>query len=70
MLCQSSGGHGANMAILDAIGPADALKEGPDMARLHTFYEDNWQQWQDAVTQSKTTLAEMHVAQVEIAPSL
>ena len=64
------GGHGANMAILDAIGLADALEEGPDMTRLHTFYEDNWQQWQNAVTQSKTTLAEIHVAHVEIAPSL
>ena len=64
------GGHGANMAILDAISLADALKEGLDMARLKHFYEDNWQQWQDAVNQSKMALAEMHDAQGEIAPSL
>jgi 2-polyprenyl-6-methoxyphenol hydroxylase-like FAD-dependent oxidoreductase len=57
------GGHGANMAILDAIKLADPLTDqNGEIRQLHEFYESEWQAWNDAVELSKRGLAEMHSA--------
>ena len=55
------GGHGANLAILDAIKLAGVLtKQGEEMTALKNFYEDRWQGWHDAVEDSKKELVKMH----------
>ena len=55
------GGHGANMAILDAIKLADVLAGGEgDTTGLQDFYEDRWQGWHEAVQESKIELVKMH----------
>jgi 2-polyprenyl-6-methoxyphenol hydroxylase-like FAD-dependent oxidoreductase len=55
------GGHGANMAILDAINLADVLAEQKgETTGLKDFYEDRWPGWHEAVEQSKKELVEMH----------
>ena len=55
------GGHGANMAILDAIKLADTLVEQDgDIRRLKDFCESEWSGWSDAVEKSKRELAEVH----------
>ena len=69
------GGHGANMAILDAIELAEVLtkqieNESKDMRYVKQFYEEKWDGWNDAVEQSKRALAEMHEPPQSISPSL
>lgn len=55
------GGHGANMAILDAINLADVLaEEKGETTGLKDFYEKRWQGWQEAVEESKKELVKMH----------
>jgi tyrosinase len=54
------GGHGANIAILDAIGLAEVLANGQDAAVLKEFYDQNWSKWQAAVAESQENLVAMH----------
>lgn len=59
------GGHGANMAILDAIHLADVLakqngEEKTTTTGLKDFYEDKWQGWYEAVEDSKKELVDVH----------
>ncbi len=57
------GGHGANMAILDAIKLADVLAEQKvGTTGLEEFYKERWPGWHKAVEQSKKELMEMHRA--------
>ena len=64
------GGHGANLAISDAIKLADALENGVSSSQIETFYDANWQSWQDAVEDSKQELVEMHRVRSNPTPSL
>lgn len=56
------GGHGANLAILDAINLAETFEDTTEAteANVATFYQDSWPGWSQAVLQSKKTLADMH----------
>lgn len=58
------GGDGANLAILDAIKLAETFTDeaGADNSKVAAFYEDNWQDWSEAVSKSKKTLTNMHQA--------
>ncbi len=54
-------GHGANMAILDAIKLADVLAgQEKRSTGLEKFYDDRWQAWHEGVDASKKEIIEMH----------
>ena len=64
------GGHGANMAILDAIKLADVLAGEDKSSGSEAFYESNWPSWDTAVKDSKANLAAMHQVSAMATPNL
>ena len=55
------GGHGANMAILDAIQVANLFTADKTVfASLNEFYSEKWDDWHSAVEKSKRDLDDMH----------
>ena len=57
------GGHGANMAIVDAVELAEVLTRGLDgdlMGSVAGFYEGKWKGWRADVEESRSELERMH----------
>jgi 2-polyprenyl-6-methoxyphenol hydroxylase-like FAD-dependent oxidoreductase len=58
------GGSGANMAITDAIELADVIAKhwdsGDLAAGVSEFYDTKWEEWNNAVQESKKELAALH----------